>query len=70
MPLGPTGAALLQTRARNAEQEPRALETVTRGGNENHSDFQPMENQQGKKLEFALPRDEDAGGGRAYLPGR
>ncbi|CAI5705396.1 unnamed protein product [Peronospora effusa] len=62
MPLGPTGAALFQARARSAEQEPRGLGTATRGKNENHSDFQPMENQQEKKLEFALPRDEDAGG--------
>ncbi|CAI5713842.1 unnamed protein product [Peronospora effusa] len=62
MPLGPTGAALLQARSRSAEQEPSGLETATRGKNENHSNFQPMGNQQGKKLEFALPRDEDAGG--------
>ncbi|CAI5709105.1 unnamed protein product [Peronospora effusa] len=62
MPLGPTGAALLQARARSAEQEPRVLGSATRGKNENHSDFQPMGNQQGKKLEFALPRDEDDGG--------
>ncbi|CAI5711481.1 unnamed protein product [Peronospora effusa] len=70
MPLGPTGAALLQARARSAEQEPRGLGTATRGKNENHSGFQPMGNQQEKKLEFSLPRDEDAGGGgRTYLPG-
>ncbi|CAI5721616.1 unnamed protein product [Peronospora farinosa] len=62
MPLGPTGAALLQARARSAEQEPRGLGMATRGENENHSDFQPMGNQQRKKLDFALPRDEDAGG--------
>ncbi|CAI5706257.1 unnamed protein product [Peronospora effusa] len=31
MPLGPTGAALLQARARSAEQKQRALETGTRG---------------------------------------
>ncbi|CAI5707727.1 unnamed protein product [Peronospora farinosa] len=70
MPLGPTEAALLQARARSAEQEPSGLETATRGKNENHSDFQPMENHHEKKLEFALPRDEYAGGGRTYLPGR
>ncbi|CAI5707729.1 unnamed protein product [Peronospora farinosa] len=62
MPLGPTEAALLQARARSAEQEPSGLETATRGKNENHSDFQPMENHHEKKLEFALPRDEYAGG--------
>lgn len=66
MPLGPTGAALLQTRARNAEQEHRAHETVKpvqpmKNRVPDRSKFQPMENQQGQQPNTTPPREDDIG---------
>ena len=73
MPLGPTGAALLQARARGAAQEQQAQETTTRVQPMNNwtpdrLKFQPMGMQQVHTMNNALPRGEDAGGKR--LPAR
>ena len=67
MPLGPKGTTLLQARVRDAEQEQRAHETATSGQPMEYrapdrSKFQLMENQQERIMNFASPRDEDAGG--------
>ena len=74
MPLGPTGAALLQARARGAAQEQQAQETTTRVQPMNNwtpdrLKFQPMGMQQVQTMNNALPRGEDAGGGKR-LPAR